>query len=113
MGSPSKTNRDLRKFGITMACAFAVFGALFLWKEKPVWIYLFGVSGFFLISGLSDKRSASATITETDRMGLDEHGSVHGQDHDAGDSHRLLLRDSHADRVASKAVCQGCNDPKI
>ncbi len=51
MSLPPRTNRDLRKFGITMACAFAIFGALFLWREKPAWPYLFGVSGFFLICG--------------------------------------------------------------
>ena len=52
MNLPPRTNRDLRKFCITMACALAVFGALFLWREKPVWPWLFGVSGFFLFFGL-------------------------------------------------------------
>jgi len=47
-----QTKRELRKFGLTMACAFAVFGGLFLWRAKPVWPYLFGVAAFFLIFGL-------------------------------------------------------------
>ncbi len=47
-----KTKRELRKFGLTMAVAFAVFGGLFLWRAKPVWPYFFGIAGFFLIFGL-------------------------------------------------------------
>lgn len=52
MSLAKKTNRELRIFGITMACAFIVFGGLFLWRAKPVWPYLFGVAGFFLVFGL-------------------------------------------------------------
>lgn len=47
-----KSKRELRKFGVTMGCAFAVFGGLFLWRAKPVWPYLFGIAAFFLIFGL-------------------------------------------------------------
>jgi len=52
MASIGKSNKDLRIFGITMACAFAVFGGLFLWRAKPVWPYLFGMAAIFLIFGL-------------------------------------------------------------
>ena len=47
-----KTNKELREFGLVMAAAFLVIGALFLWREKAVWPYLFGLSGFFLAFGL-------------------------------------------------------------
>jgi hypothetical protein len=52
MADFKETSRELRKFGITMACAFAIFGGLFLWRAKPVWPYLFVLAGFFLICGL-------------------------------------------------------------
>jgi hypothetical protein len=52
MGKLKQSNKQLRKFGITMACAFVVFGGLFLWRAKPVWPYLFIVGGLFLIFGL-------------------------------------------------------------
>lgn len=48
----ARSKRELRKFGLTMACAFAVFGGLFLWRVKPVWPYLFGIAALFLISGV-------------------------------------------------------------
>ena len=47
-----KTTKELRKFGLTMAVAFLIIGSLFLWRGKPVWPYLLGLSGFFLLSGL-------------------------------------------------------------
>jgi hypothetical protein len=47
-----KTSIELRKFGLVMACAFTVFGGLFLWRAKPVWPYLFGLAAFFLVFGL-------------------------------------------------------------
>ena len=43
---------ELRKFGITMAIALAVIGAFFLWRGKPVYVYLFIISPFFLIFAL-------------------------------------------------------------
>lgn len=47
-----KSLKELRKFGITMAVAFGIIGALFLWRDKSVWPYLFGLSGFFVVFGL-------------------------------------------------------------
>jgi len=47
-----KINCELRNFGITMACALAIFGGLFLWRAKPVWPYLFLAGGIFLALGL-------------------------------------------------------------
>jgi len=47
-----KTNKELRKFGLTLAVAFALFGFLFLWRGKPAAPYLLGISGFFLVFGL-------------------------------------------------------------
>ena len=47
-----KSLKELRKFGFVMAAAFGIFGLLFLWREKPIWYYLIGLSGFFLFAGL-------------------------------------------------------------
>ena len=47
-----KTNKELRKFGLTLAVAFALFGFLFLWRGKPAAPYLLGIAGFFLVFGL-------------------------------------------------------------
>jgi hypothetical protein len=35
-----------------MAIALAILGSLFLWRDKPLWPYLYGVAGLFLIAGL-------------------------------------------------------------
>jgi len=48
----NKSPTDLRKFGLIMAAALAVLGALFILKHNPAWPYLFGTGGFFLIAGL-------------------------------------------------------------
>lgn len=47
-----KTSRELRKYGITMAIACAVFGSIFWWKDHHLWQYFYGISGFFLVFGL-------------------------------------------------------------
>ncbi len=47
-----KSSRELRKFGITMAIACIVVGAILFFRDKSAWIYLAYISGFFLISGL-------------------------------------------------------------
>ena len=52
-----KTNKELRKFGITMTIAFAVFGSLFCWQDKSVWPYLFYVAGAFLLLGFAVPRA--------------------------------------------------------
>lgn len=57
MTKTGKTNKDLRKFGITMAVACAVFGGLFWWQDKSVWTYFFYVAGAFLLSGLAVPRA--------------------------------------------------------
>jgi hypothetical protein len=44
--------RDLRKFGITMAVAFAALGGLFLWRGADGARWLFWISGVFLVLGL-------------------------------------------------------------
>jgi len=44
--------RDLRKFGITMAVAFAAIGALFIWRGASEARWLFWLSGAFLLLGL-------------------------------------------------------------
>ena len=46
------SKRDLKKFGITMGIVLAVFGALFLWRQRNVYVVLFGISAFFLFFGL-------------------------------------------------------------
>ena len=47
-----KSNAELRKFGITIGIAFAILGALFLWRGKAAWIYLEASAALFLICGL-------------------------------------------------------------
>jgi hypothetical protein len=42
----SKTPRDLRKFGLTVGGVFALLGAFFLWRQKPLWPW-------FLVPGAS------------------------------------------------------------
>lgn len=44
--------RELRKFGVTMGCAFALFGGLFLWRGKDFYPYLFALSAVFFFFGL-------------------------------------------------------------
>ena len=44
--------RKLKKFGLTMAGAFAVLAILFYIKEKPLWLFSAGLSGFFLFTAL-------------------------------------------------------------
>lgn len=47
-----KSNSDLRKFGMVMACALLVFAALLWWRDKSYWPYLLYISAFFTIFGL-------------------------------------------------------------
>ena len=42
----------LRKFGMVMAVAFGLFGALLVWRERDWGMYLLYTAGFFLITGL-------------------------------------------------------------
>ena len=42
----------LRKFGFVMAVAFGIFGALFLWRDKPWGIYTLYAAAAFLGLGL-------------------------------------------------------------
>ncbi len=44
--------RKLKKFGLTMAGAFAVLAILFYIKDKPLWLFSAGLSGFFLFTAL-------------------------------------------------------------
>jgi len=46
------STRELRKFGLVMAVAFGIFGALFVWREKPWGIYTLYVAAAFLVLGL-------------------------------------------------------------
>ncbi len=53
-----KTTKELRNFGLVMAGAFAVLGAISYWRnslpdnESTIWPYMFGLAGFFLVFGL-------------------------------------------------------------
>jgi hypothetical protein len=47
----SETQR-LRKFGLVMAVAFGIFGALFVWREKAWGPYTLYVAAAFLVLGL-------------------------------------------------------------
>ncbi len=49
----SKTEKELRKYGMTMAIAFAVIALLFWFKDHDGnWPILAGLSAFFLVSGM-------------------------------------------------------------
>ncbi|MBZ0263748.1 hypothetical protein K8I28_03695 [bacterium] len=48
-----KSNKELRKFGITLAIGFAVIGGLLFWRgHDPQWKVMAGICAFFLVSGL-------------------------------------------------------------
>jgi hypothetical protein len=52
MSTAKKTNRELRKFGLTLAAGFLVVAALFFWRDVAAWPYLLGISGLFALFGL-------------------------------------------------------------
>ena len=43
--------KELRKFGISFGIVLAVLGSLWLWKEKPFYIYFYIGSAAVLVSG--------------------------------------------------------------
>ena len=43
---------DLRKFGLTMAGAFGLFGGIAAWRGHGVWVWLLSAAVFFLVFGL-------------------------------------------------------------
>lgn len=43
--------KELREFGITLGIILALLAALFLWREKDFYPYLFILAGLFLIFG--------------------------------------------------------------
>ncbi len=49
--------QHLRKFGFVMAVAFGVFGALFVWRDKPWGMYTLYVAGAFLALALIAPRA--------------------------------------------------------
>ena len=51
-----KSIPELRKFGLTMAGAFAVLGGILIWRTSPVGPYLLGLAAFFLVTGLVTPR---------------------------------------------------------
>jgi hypothetical protein len=48
----TKTKSELRKFGLTIGVAFAIFGGLLFWRDKPFWIYLEFVAAAFILAAL-------------------------------------------------------------
>jgi hypothetical protein len=44
--------RELRKFGVTVGIALAVFGGIFLWRGKDFYPYVFYIAAGFLFFGL-------------------------------------------------------------
>lgn len=44
---------ETRKFGITIGIALGVLGGLFLWRDKAVYPYFFGVSGLLILLALA------------------------------------------------------------
>jgi hypothetical protein len=50
----SPTQKELRKFGITLFIALSILGGLFLWKKGNISFLFFGFSGLFLFVGLSN-----------------------------------------------------------
>ena len=53
MGMFSKSNKELRTFGLTLAVAFAILASILLWRDKASWPYLYAAAGFFLVAGLA------------------------------------------------------------
>lgn len=47
-----KSVKELRRFGITLAIAFGVFGGIFLWRGRLLGPYFLLASGFFFVIGL-------------------------------------------------------------
>jgi len=46
------TNRELKKFGLTMAIAFFVLSAVLCLRDKSLWLFFAGTAGFFWILSL-------------------------------------------------------------
>jgi polyferredoxin len=47
-----ESNKDLRKFGITVGAAFIIIAAFLFWKQSDIYFY-FGIAGLFLfLAGL-------------------------------------------------------------
>lgn len=44
---------ELRNFGLTLAAGFAILGALFLWRHKPIYVYFFIAATVFVVLGLA------------------------------------------------------------
>jgi hypothetical protein len=49
----SRSRRELRRFGLVMAAAFAVLAALLLWRHRPAWPYLAGAACAFAALGVT------------------------------------------------------------
>lgn len=47
-----KTKKELRSFGFVMAGAFTIIGGIVWWNDGWATPYLFGIAGFFLVTGL-------------------------------------------------------------
>jgi hypothetical protein len=48
----STTRRDLRKFGLVVGGVFALLGAFFLFRHKPIWPYFLIPGGTLMFFGL-------------------------------------------------------------
>jgi hypothetical protein len=55
----NKSNKELRKFGITMAVALGVIAGIVWWRDKEAWRILLGLAGLFLVAGLALPRVLS------------------------------------------------------
>ncbi len=49
----ASSKADLRKFGLTLAAAFGLFGGISAWRGHGFYIYLLAAAAFFLIFGLA------------------------------------------------------------
>lgn len=47
-----KTKKELRSFAYVMTGAFAIIGGIVWWNDGWAMPYLFGISGFFLVTGV-------------------------------------------------------------
>ncbi|MBU0504083.1 MAG: SxtJ family membrane protein [Candidatus Omnitrophota bacterium] len=45
--------RSLRKYGITMFVALVIIGTILLFKQKPVYIWFYGIGSLFLVLGVA------------------------------------------------------------
>ena len=52
----SEEAKKLRTFGLVMTMAGIIIGSTLLWRSKPIWPYIYGLSAVFLVLALTFPR---------------------------------------------------------